>query len=158
MKNVAQSNSLLDELFHHITSHPKNLLVFVLLISGLLYSTLAVLISFPIGLLIRLTRAPFWVVSVLGIVLIGVTWLWNGVSFSVLHQYNRLLWSIAFHDNFRVLHSLSMWLCALPSGILLGSVLAGLTQLSSTLQDQIKRTAKGKLAPQQPQISSRRLQ
>lgn len=153
---TSESN-LLEAILEGLTSNPRHLFLFLLSISGLVFSVFSVLIGFIIFVIIRLVKIPVGLVIAFGMILMASSWFIVGLNFDLVHQQSRALINLYLHSDPISFGRVYALLLALPYGVLLGGFASFVYNLNIGLRDEVKRIAKGRVKQQDKFISERKL-
>lgn len=158
---MANNTSVLDQLCETLTRNPKNLLILVLGIVGLCFSTPSIIVGLLVFVVLRLLKARLWLIiilSVLGGASVLGEWLSQGISFHLMQGLNHYWWQALIQNNKTILWNLFIWLSSFPYAILFGSGLTLCSYWQQGLQKEVQRVAKGQLKPFEKTLSKERIQ
>lgn len=153
---TSESN-LLEAILEGLTSNPRHLFLFLLSISGLVFSVFSVLIGFIIFVITRLVKIPVGLVIAFGMTLMASSWFIVGFNFDLVHQQSRALINLYLHSDPISFGRVYALLLALPYGVLLGGFASFVYNLNIGLRDEVKRIAKGRIKQEDKFISERKL-
>lgn len=151
-------NVNLNTILHIITNRPQNILCFFLVFGAVLISMVSLIVGIVLFLMIRLTRIPIWIVSLLSVVLIVGAWITEGLTLNQLMMQNSMLIAGLSQGDFGLLKIGYTWLSAIPYGVLLGGLGALLVDSGSHLQQELKRVSKGRLQMSEKPLRQKKIQ
>ena len=153
---LANKSNLLEFILEALTEKPRNFLMFIFMLAGLMFSVISVVIGLLIFAVTHLLKLPtLWVIG-LGILLILCSWM-SGVNFYAVHLHSRMILNHYFYGNKIPFSPLTIYLSALPYGLFLGGILAFIVQWNGGLRNEVKRLAQGKAKLLAKPLSERKL-